>query len=612
MALPTPDQAIPRAIVRERIPAVPAAGSPAELARRINEQNDQGNWRGAFERSKMPQVERGKIEQVREQIKGEFDPATGNRVRNAEQQARYNRLGIAQALDIKYLEQGYDGLTPAEQGDLINKILAEANLKPAIRNELLGLPLARQQEFARRLLKDPKMAAKAREFLTQITSRELADAVTPAQEQLTRATSERDNKQADLDDVTRRITAIDRQLTEFARPAVGVGAIGSKAREIDRIKNNLTTIQTGLATYRAQISGYESKLGQLGQERGATLRAIANGHPVGGVGQPRDLPAIDGEVATETGNLRTAETERDKRQADIEKLPSLEQEQQQLEQRKQEIERERREKQSALDQATIEFNKRRMELQDARGLRASHEEDLVQGFENVFAQATNDMIMDQVDAAAQKFDSEIERLKQETVDQQEKAMYDAIEERWLGPEQIRRRGLIGFRTEERYRPIDRSRVNADFATLMTQGPERLMRDLLTGRINPATSANYTVAEIDALIANRDFVNKIQPEAVKQLLGRRILTGGLNQYDIHHVVNSQWGQGLIAQALAKNTEFRQAVEGVMGAGALSRHGFVERLGQEIRRHPWWLALLLGIPFLVGGAIRTTATQESIST
>lgn len=47
---------------------------------------------------------------------------------------------------------------------------------------------------------------------------------------------------------------------------------------------------------------------------------------------------------------------------------------------------------------------------------------------------------------------------------------------------------------------------------------------------------------------------------------------------------------------------------MGPGAFDAPNFHEKLAERIKKHPWWLALVLGIPFLVGGAIGAKSLED----
>ena len=190
-------------------------------------------------------------------------------------------------------------------------------------------------------------------------------------------------------------------------------------------------------------------------------------------------------------------------------------------------------------------------------------------------------------------------------------MWDALKDRWLGPE--RRRRFLGLGEGTPYRPINKQKVNEDFSSLLDKGPEEIFKKMLDGRTNPTTGALYTPAEIDALIQNKDFVNRMQPEMIKQLIGRKILTGGVSREDIHIITNVQWGKDMISGAMEKNEEFKKNVESVIGAGAISRAGFFERFAQEARKNPWWLLLLIfGAGVLGLKAAQMTTGQEGIAT
>ena len=104
------------------------------------------------------------------------------------------------------------------------------------------------------------------------------------------------------------------------------------------------------------------------------------------------------------------------------------------------------------------------------------------------------------------------------------------------------------------------------------------------------------------MSDQAFVDKFQPEVVKQVLARKILTGGLKNEDIHIITNTKWGEGMIGAALKQNKEFREAVEGVMGESALNAApGFWSRFGEQATKNPgWFLLFLTGIGILAVGA------------
>ncbi|MCL4353720.1 hypothetical protein M1615_04665 [Patescibacteria group bacterium] len=604
--IPSPDQVIPKVLIKEAVSS-PKKGTPEAVAEAIAQKADSGKWRDGLTEAIRSPIDQGRISQKIEQIGIERDPATGAKKRSPQEETRYREAEGRAALAKKFFEEGYGNMNFGEQLELRAQIEEAVKFRPQLAQEMNAMgdkrtnPGLKKASFER-ILNDPRYIAQAREIINALLDPEkkLIDEakVTEAEDRVSEQEIERDNKQLELNDVSRRLAAVDRQLAEFARPQ---GASpGLKATDIDRIKNNLSTIQAELVTYQTLTDNVQFRLAQLQQEREAVLRGY-NGRP---------LTDIDAEINTERNNLKNAQQSFERRQADIQKLPELEQEQREAEQQKLTLEKERRDRQLEFSRLDFELQKRMRNLADIKAIRESEEQDLVDGFGSLFEDAADRYIGEQIEDAVGKFDEEIERLKKQTEDDQEKAMYDALRERWLGKERTRMKGFPGFRRKDKYRPIDRTQVAADFDLLMKGGPEAVARELLMSRTNPDTNNNYTDDETKAILVNKDYLAKVQPEIVRQLLGRRMLTGGISPEDIHVIVNAPWGEGMIDEALKKNEEFRQAVEKVMGAGSVSGPGYLERLGQEIRRKPWLLAILLGFVILPLKAIKTSAAKLDI--
>ncbi|MBI2430781.1 MAG: hypothetical protein HYV39_02095 [Candidatus Levybacteria bacterium] len=589
-SLPTPDQLVARAIVREAMPqpAAPPQGSREAVIKAMNQRVNQSEWRIAAELGKKPAVDRKKTREVIEEIGITRDPTTGAKLRTpgTPEAVRYTNATNAEALAFKFLDNGYNGMTALEQGVLETRILQAARTRPAFAMELNGMTANQQQEWARRRLRDPRFGGEVGKMLQTLSEQgKLGEAITQAEAEVENEDLERRNRQLDIDDVDRRLARTNGQLAEFARPGGGT-PMGAKATEIERIKTNITSIQTELTTFQTQVNDANFRLTQLQAERTAALRPGYTG---------RALFDIDTEISTERTKLTTAQGEADKRQADLLKLPALEQEEQRLEEQKRIQDKEKQGYEVKMNETMLKLTRAQRKLQDARSLRESQEDDIVNGFQSVFTEAANGVLDGEVQTYLDAANAELEKLKQQAADRNpdEKAMYDALQQVWLGAE--RRRGIFH---KESYRPIDRAAVDRDYNLLLTQGPDAVMRRLLITRVNPATGAPYTTAEANAIIADKAYVEKMQPEVVKQLLAKRILSGGVTQEDAQIIVMSQWGRGMIEQALAVKTELRSAIEGLAGAGALGGPGLVERMTREVGRNPWWLLVLLGI---IGGPI-----------
>lgn len=601
MPAPSPEQVIPKALIKEAIPAAAAPGSVDSLAQKVSEKLDQGDWKEALKLRKKEAVKESKISEKIEQIGVERDATTGVKNRTPQEQARYNDAKAAAELAKKFVEKGYAAITPAEQTALQNFVLNETALRPALAAELSTLTPTQQKEYAERILKDPLFSAKAKEILSNLLSQEqLADSVTPAKDKFEEADLKRQEKEAEVTEVRARITDVDTALDSFKRDPTGV-AIGTSAQELDRINGTLSTVLSELVALRQDLQDAQSKLQMLVAER-ANASRYTGGRPI---------TEIDPDITTENAKIRTAQGAISTRETDLAKKTQLEQSEAKLKEDKKTSQREEQTKTAEFNKIKLETQKRARELADAQALRASQEQDLVDGFKNVFSEATSAAIDESVDKAEKSFTKELEDLKKKTDDQNEKAFYDGLSERYLGPQRRRFRGVFGAGRSETYRPISRGKVEADFRTLITEGPEDVMKGILENSNNPVTGVNYTPAEITTFISNTEYVSKLQPEVVKQLISKKILTGGLRPEDVNLIVNSRWGQGMLEQGIANNEEAKKAIEKIMGAGAVSQPGFGERLSQEVSKHPWWLISLLGIPLLLGGAAAMSAKDFNIS-
>ncbi len=609
MPEPTPAEIVPIALVREGLPAAPAIGSKEAVAADVTKRVDEGKWREGFEIAKKPSLDKKNTSERIEEIGAnpDRDPATGKRIRTTEEQAVYDRAKKAETSVFKFLELGYDKVSPGEKKRLEGVVLANAKRNPALFAQLDPLTPDQQNDWARRKLRDPRYASEIGKMLVNIGDPEnkLGNEVLLANDQFEIQDVEKKNKQLEIDDVDRRLAPVNNKLTAFERPVAGSGGtVGAKADELERLKSSLPTLAAELHTLNRTLIGARQREKFLDDERTATLR-----NP--GTAGRRPIEEISKELTDASTLVSDTEEQIVNRQAQLGKIDILEKEEKQLEDQKQNLDKERRERQAEMNKIELELKRRQRLFMDAKALRASREEDIAKGLESVFAGATNELLDKEMQEYLTATNAELDAKKLKATDDNEKAIYDALQHEFLGPERIRRKGLLGFRTIEKYRPISKAKVDAYYGAIMANGPEEPMKRLLISRINPATGRVYTDPEATAILANKSegsLYSKMQPEVVKQILARKMIVGGISPEDIHIVVNSRWGAGMIDQAKESNEAFRSAVIADMGPNALSSPEFTSKLAERIKKHPWWLFLILGIPFLVGGAAMDKTLQN----
>jgi len=608
MPEPTAAEVLPKAIVREGLPATPAARTPEAVAVTIIEKADQGVWRQGLELARRPPLEDEKIANRVEQIGIERDPNTGIKTRNIQEFARYNEAKEAANLVKKFLEKGFDGMTNAEKTELRKAVWAEAGLRPSLAAELARMTPAERIAFAERALNNPELAGFARQIFEEILdpSKVLADAVTPAQEALEITEFERDGKKGEFDEVKHRWDRNNTQLAEFEDQSATGGTKGARLIELEKLTADESTLKAELQTRQQRLRTAKDRVDDLTSElQTTTATMMTRGGILSGQRPPTEIQA---DITQAKKDIRNLEDEINEREAKLARKIQLEQEKQQVEQRKTELDREKREKELELKKAESEVNKRKKELADAKALRESQEKDLVAGFKGVVSEAINEQLNAEVQRLTEALNEEVGSLKEKAKESNEKVMYEALQEEFVKTE-TRRRGIFG--KKEKARVVDKTKVNNYFDKIMTQGPEAAMRDLIMSRTNPETGNPFTGTEADAILANKEYVEKMQPEVVKQLIGRKILIGGMTNNDIDIIVRSQWGRGMIEQAMAINEEYRKAVEMVTGVGGTQSHGFWEKFRQQAKKHPWWWLLLLGAPLAFGiSAVRMAPEEEEL--
>lgn len=604
---PTTAEVMPKVIIQEK--AAPAAPTRAdEVAKKVSEKINEGSWREGLEIRKGVPLSEGKITDKIDQIGIERD-ADGKKVRTAGaggDQERYDKA-IKAANQIKnFVEKGYDGLSTAEKNALIARVLSELKSRPSLAAEITGMSGAEKIAQAERILRDPSYVEATRKGLQDILETAPIDetSIAAARNAQEDADLELKEKEAERNEVDARRIKNENLMKQYERDATGTPlATSTLAVEMERLKTAKPTLETELAVWNGEAKRLEAQLASLiresqaSQKKGWTGRATAD---------------ILTDISTAEGNLATAQEQAAIRQAGLTRLTDLQTEEATLEQRQAEIGSQLREKDAAFQKAKLELDRRTRTLEDLKAIRASQENDLVSGFEGVFETATGEWIAKQIDSASRLIDDELAKLESTATDGNEKAMYDALKDRYLAPERTRKKGVYGFRSEQKYRPINRANVNADYATLLDKGPTDVMMSLLTSRENPSNPGhNYTEDEARKVLENKAFADKMQPEVIKQLLARKQITGGFTAEDVHAILSAPWGEGALEKARTFNATVQAEIEKTFGVGALNRHGFKERFGQLARNKPWLIALIFGIPIIAVGALAMEATSETIN-
>ena len=547
------------------------------IARSMRVKLDEGgDPREALKIATTPEVSSRDIGAKIEQI-GVARDADGKKLRtDVKEKERYDNATTAAELAQRFVSQGYDKLTTQEKTKLGETVVDQINKSPLLAKKYNGMSVPDRDKYVLALLKDPRYTGDIRTILEEITKApELPDTVLDAQDKLAETTLDRDAKQREVDDITKRVKAVDAKLKEFANPH----KVGSKAETLANLTGDLNNILTRLKSANATLEEKKQALADAEADRAASrMRGT-------GVGSAVDIKEAQ-RLARE--DVARAQKAVDDEQANINKIALLEEEQRSLEEQKKDLGVEQRERELELGKVNLELAKRQRDYQNALSLRTSQETDLVEGFEGVFQEAAIRELNSRVDETADQMDAAIEEWKNIATTQTEKAVLEKIESMY---KLVIRKRRWGKDVVER--KLNKDAINSDKNLLLNLGPEAYMRSVLVRTINPETRAVYTPDEITKILQDKELVGRLQPKMIEPLLSKAMMVGSLSEADLYLVSTTEWGVNTIDNALATNRAFRDNVAKYGGEGIIDQPGFRERFKNELGSKNLLAFLLTGI-------------------
>jgi hypothetical protein len=597
-----------------RNPATPAPtpGSKEAYAKKMLDLIDQGQSRQALETARTPQVNRiGLATRVddmgyhRDAASGEKD-YPGTRGDLATERGRHDEAIKYRDIAVKFIDHGYDaapgttgGLTVREQNTLRDLVRDQVNVNP---DQKAAFDAATDKtKFLEDIIRDPKYAPKVREALQRFVQREaLQDTVSEKADVLREKGIDREARNSELEDINRRLMIVTTQQGDFLRatPAVPLppGA-GAKALALDTARTEIVNERTDLA---ARIADRDSVTGAIRQLEMDKRTAPATTPAIIGAASVRTKAMIDVEIAAKQSDLVNAETDVATARTRVEgrqaTIAELEGQEAALETQRQQLETEKAAKKAELDKAELAVTKAQREHVDIIAQRPGQEMDIVNELKGVFAEGANEVLNEEIRALAEKYDAVIEEFKQKAKEGHERAFWEQEDKRYV----LATGGARGARS------VDISRVNGDFGILMTRGQEAYVRQVLTNAINPDTGARYQPAEIDARIADKDFMDAVKDKATTLILARKdMLKGGISKQDAYAIATSTWGRQLLEDAYNNNDQARDIINKNGGRDALNNPNFLARVKKEWGGKSLLWLLLLGLP--LGAAAWGAATS-----
>lgn len=492
---------------------------------------------------------------------------TARGVRRGAELARYN-----EAIKVAdQVERGYAALTPVEKGVVEVVVENVLNSSPdivAFIDTLVIPPLDRAgavRKVAQNILTNPAFAAFLKQSLRSSTDQskipaEIDNEILRAYRQAEAVVGHKMTEQTGV--------VADLATTNTDMANIWGAIPGSKGERLGIFSGEKATFEQAVEDANTEKSRLErEKAKQIVLRRQAQLMGPAGAADVATANA--EINAIDLAMVATEGALSVAQDEarRFSRTGKLAELNQLQQEKAELVSKQGRL----KDRKDALDTEILTANQNlalpHLELSQAMNQRLAQEKVFCKGMEGVFNQATIDFITTELTKAEKARTDLNEEAKtvakanadKEVADVEVKAL-EGLATKWETNRTIR----VLWNTKT-VRETDKAQVRTDYDTLLTSGPEAFMRTYLL-RVDPTLN----IAKLNALIANRELMDRLQPQVLEALLAKRI-DGGMGKIqegEARRIAASPWGKELITKAIGRNEAIQKEIDALRAKGIVS--------------------------------------------
>ncbi len=465
----------------------------------------------------------------------------------SDEEKRLDRVKPIGELLKKYLDQGYDKLTTTEADKAQKAVIDLAKSIPAFAPILSVMSAGEQQQFAERILKDPRFVALAKQgLLEQIDLTKIkADNVSQLQVEFDNLSKEVKSMTSELGQVNKRIKELEDALlehqVEIIDPTTGAKRAG---KTYDRINNARGEIGTKGSSIIGDEQDLDVKVSELEYFQNELNWATGKNSPptTWTKRSPADVKKDIGTKSTEIDlinkKILPVKLEIKQREDLIKQLEKeaddFKQEKGQKEGRKKELETQKLEKDK-------EAKTKQALLGKAKADRAQYEEAFVRGMESVLTNAADQYIKDRVGEATTESKAMLEKEAQEAKDRPSKV----IEEEEL------KRYFINNK-------IKAEQARSDYDTLLKYGPDGIINSMLLNQ--------YSATEVANIMKDPAFMEQMGKKVATDIVKFYALRGGwfdragkINSDEIIKLSSSPWGVKVIEDAMAGKQDIQNKIK-----------------------------------------------------
>ncbi|MCL5433147.1 MAG: hypothetical protein M1524_03505 [Patescibacteria group bacterium] len=520
---------------------IPVASPFREDTKRLREEYTSRTPRSMLEswRSRRSMEQRGIDVLIDQNIGTERNPdGTKKRKPGSDTEKRFKEAQKYSSLAKDFLERGYDSLGDPQKTEVRKFVELTIKAWPEGSALFSGMTDNQKKATIEDILKDPSYVSKLRGVFEGAidSSKTIPDIAPDLALKFDEAKKREKEKQLESSEVQRNLTKTNDELAEFDTG-------GRKSDRLEAIEKDLPELTVELEDKENKFDELKDEIKYLEQTRRTML--------LRGV----DTSALDTDLIEKNGQLRELRRDTNKIKKTLTERDSLQQEKEQLKQKRQQLEIQRTKLDDEVKSLTKERINAQAEVASAQIDRSSQEEDFVDNLRGVFSEASMQYLEEKIIAMEEVQRQFIEEEKAKTTDPAEKAILDSLLKRWDSEKQT---GVFHKRT---IREFNEHQIKEDFDKLMTSGPNEIMKDILM-------KGGLTEDEANAKLADPEFLAKMQPQVVERLITRRIQTGALREDQARMIIESDWGKGMIENAIKNKKEVKDALDKLRSEGVLN--------------------------------------------
>lgn len=464
----------------------------------------------------------------------------GTKKRDSATEQRFKQASQSEQLSRELVEKGYDSLTPTQKNRARAVVERAISINPILKDQLPTDPV-RKEEVLVKVLKDPELA---HEIIAAYSERvdptqKLQDQVSEVKQKLEETTKSEKDKKIELRDTTTSLGENSHEIARFDLTADKGIELTQLTTELPGLKedlenknNELRLAEENIAIYKQQML-YQTMAGNDTSKIEAALQ----------------------EAIRQAGRVRGEKTAINIK---INRHSSLIEEKRKLESERTSLEQKKLQLSTELTGITKERVRLQAEFATAQMTRESEEEQFVNGVNGILSEATFRYLQEQLTKADNAQRKVVEEMLQKATSETEKKYLTGLLSRYERPKSPTI--LDSRKTQPNTYNID-----SDTTILLSNdptlgGPEGLLRKQLLDQ-------GLTAAQVDEQMANKEFVEKMQPRAVESLLSAKLKSGKLSADEAEKIIRSPWGEGMIDKAIQGNQKIKDTIESLRAQGKI---------------------------------------------